>query len=352
VYPEISYLPAERLLPGPISKLEFFKRTVIVVAVALIPVMVWLLVDVILIALGAVLMAVLLHLIAEPFRRWLRLPEAAALVLSGTLTITVIAATAYLFGVRIEAELQDVMGRAGSALTTITTQMQHSPGGKLILAHLQGGSLSIANIFSISASFIEAVIITLIAGFYLAAQPKLYRRGLDKLFPGPCRTTVDETIEDIGQALRLWLIGELMQMALIGALTLAAVWTIGLSSPLALAAIAGLAEFVPYLGPIIAAIPALLVATTQGLDTLLWTLFAYILIHQIEGNLIAPLIQRRMVFIPPALLLLAIVTILFLFGTVAVIFAAPITVIIVTAVKKLYVRDSLGEPTVLPGETR
>jgi predicted PurR-regulated permease PerM len=297
-----------------------------------------------------------LRLIAEPFRHWLRLPEAAALALSGLLTIAVIAATAYLFGVRIEAELQDVMGRVGSALTTITARMQHSPAGKLILAHMQGGSFSIAtfihNIFSISASFIEAVIITLIAGFYLAAQPELYRRGLDKLFPRRWRPAADETIADIGQALRLWLIGELIQMALIGALTLAAVWAIGLSSPLALAAIAGLAEFIPYLGPIIAAIPALLVATTQGPDTLLWTLFAYILIHQIEGNLIAPLIQRRMVFIPPALLLLAIVTVLFLFGTVAVIFAAPLAVIAVTAVKKLYVRDGLGEPTVLPGESR
>jgi predicted PurR-regulated permease PerM len=349
-------LRVERIAPGPISTLEFFKRTAIVVAVVLIPVLVWFLFDVILIALGAILMAALLRLIAEPFRYWLRLPETAALVLSGALTITVIAATAYLFGVRIEAELQDVMGRAGSALATITTQMQHSPAGKLILAHLQGGSFSITdfigNIFSISASFIEAVVITLIAGFYLAAQPKLYRRGLDQLFPRRWRSEADETIADIGQALRLWLIGELIQMALIGMLTLAAVWLIGLSSPLALAAIAGLAEFIPYLGPIIAAIPALLVATTQGSDTLLWTLFAYTLIHQIEGNLVAPLIQRRMVFIPPALLLLAIVTMLFLFGTVAVIFAAPIAVIIVTVVKKLYVRDSLGEPTVLPGETR
>lgn len=346
----------ERIAAGPISTLEFFKRTAIVVAVVLIPVLVWFLFDVILIALGAILMAVLLRLIAEPFRRWLRLPEAAALVLSGLLMITVIAATAYLFGMRIEAELQDVMGRAGSALTAITAQMQRSPAGKLMLAHLQGGSFSIAtfarSVFTISASFIEAVVITLIAGFYLAAQPELYRRGLDQLFPRRWRATADETIADIGQALRLWLIGELIQMALIGALTLAAVWAVGLSSPLALAAIAGLAEFVPYLGPIIAAIPALLVATTQGPDTLLWTLVAYIMIHQIEGNLIAPLIQRRMVFIPPAVLLLAIVTILFLFGSVAVIFAAPIAVIMVTAIKKLYVRDSLGEAIVLPGETR
>ena len=120
---------------------------------------------------------------------------------------------------------------------------------------------------------------------------------------------------------------------------------------MALGLIAGVAEFVPYLGPVIAAIPALLVATTQGPSALAWTAVAYLLIHQVEGNVIAPLIQRRMIFIPPAVMLLGIVTILFVFGGVAMIFAAPMAVIIFVAVEKLYLRDSLGEKVALPGET-
>jgi predicted PurR-regulated permease PerM len=97
-------------------------------------------------------------------------------------------------------------------------------------------------------------------------------------------------------------------------------------------------------------VPALLVATTQGANAVLWTAVAYILIHQLEGNLIAPLIQRQLIFIQPAVMLLAIVTVLFVFGGFTVIFAGPIAVIIFVAVNKLYVRDSLGERTVLPGE--
>jgi hypothetical protein len=126
------------------------------------------------------------------------------------------------------------------------------------------------------------------------------------------------------------------------------VWLIGLPSPLALSVIAGVAEFVPYLGPILAAIPALLVATTQGIGPLLWTGFAYILIHQAKGNLIAPLIQRHMIFIPPAVMLLGIVTVLFVFG----IAAAALAVIIFVAIEKLYLRDSLGEKVSLPGEPK
>jgi predicted PurR-regulated permease PerM len=83
----------------------------------------------------------------------------------------------------------------------------------------------------------------------------------------------------------------------------------------------------------------------------LWTLAAYILIHQVEGNLVLPLVQRHMVFIPPAVLLLGIVAISSLFGIIATLFAAPIAVVLFVLVKKLYVRAGLGEETRIPGES-
>ena len=86
------------------------------------------------------------------------------------------------------------------------------------------------------------------------------------------------------------------------------------------------------------------------MHAVIWTAIAYLVIHQIEGNLVAPLIQRQLIFIPPAAMLFAIITVLFVFGDFSVIFAGPIAVIIFVAVNKLYVRDSLHEKTVLPGE--
>lgn len=342
----------------PVSRaptLDFFQRAVIVLLLALTPILVWFLFDVVLIAVGAILVAILLHLIAEPFARLGRLPQGVALLAAGLIVAGALGGAAYLFGTQIGAEMKDVLQRAGAAWFAIVTRLNGSETGRLVLAHIQGGNGFsipgfIGGLFSISVNFLEAVVVTVIAGFYLAAQPKLYRKGLSKLFPRRWRAAADETIGHVGDALRLWLIGELVEMALIGLLTAAAVWLIGLPSPLALGIIAGLAEFVPYLGPIVAAIPALLVASTKGSDALLWTALAYLLIHQIEGNLVAPLIQRRMVFIPPAVTLLGIVTVLFVFGAAAVIFAAPIVVIIAIAVEKLYMRDGLGEPVALPGE--
>ncbi len=234
-------------------------------------------------------------------------------------------------------------------------QLQASPTGKVVFQHIQGGGgfsfpSFISSLFSVSISVLEAVVITVIGGFYLAAQPALYRTGLGKLFPRRMREEANETIDDIGVGLRLWLIGQLIQMVLIGGLTTVAVWFVGLPSPLALGVIAALAEFVPYIGPLIAAVPAILVASTQGLNAVIWTVIAYLLIHQVEGNLIVPLIQRQLIFIPPAVVLLGIVTILFVFGGISVIFAGPIAVIVFIAIKKLYVREALGERTVLPGE--
>jgi predicted PurR-regulated permease PerM len=108
----------------------------------------------------------------------------------------------------------------------------------------------------------------------------------------------------------------------------------------------------PYLGPVLAAIPALLVAVTKGPELVVWTLAAYILIHQAEGNLIMPLIQRRMIYIPPALMLLGIAGMGALAGLLGFVLAAPIVVAIFVVVQKAYVRDTLKEDVTLAGETQ
>ncbi|MFZ1922064.1 MAG: AI-2E family transporter [Xanthobacteraceae bacterium] len=346
---------ADRLPPPRLSKVEFFERAVIVLLVALVPVLVWFLFDVVLVVIGAIVVATLLRLIAEPFTTWGRLPQPIALTISGVIIVGAVGGAGYLFGTRMEAELSDVFQRATTAAASITAQLQSSNLGKVVLSHIQGGAgFSIpellTGLFSVSITFVGTAVVTLIGGFYLAAQPDTYRNGLARLFPRQWRGNVDETIEDIGRALHLWLIGVLIQMVLIGTLSTGAVWLIGLPSPLALGVIAGFAEFIPYLGPLIAAVPAVLVAVTKGDNAAFWTILAYLAIHQIEGNLIVPLIQRRMVYIPPAVMLLGLVTILFLFGGISVIFAGPIAVMVFIAIKKLYVRDSLGEQTRLPGE--
>jgi predicted PurR-regulated permease PerM len=332
---------------------EFIKRAFIAVAIALTPILVWYLFDVILITMGALLISELLNIFAEPFKRWFKLPQSVSLSLSGLIILAVLSGTAYLFGTHMAAELQDVFQRAVSGQNSIVNAIQGSQFGKLLSSHIQdGGDIfrTLPYVFTVSAGFIAGIVVMAVVGIFFAVQPTVYKTGLVQLFPLRMHKDAEETIEDVAAALRLWIMGQLMQMVVIGLMSTFAVWLIGLPSALALGVIAGVAEFIPYMGPIIAAIPAILVAATQDFNAVIWTAVAYLVIHQVEGNLVMPFIQRHMVYIPPAVILLAIAAIGSLFGLLAITLASPIAVVLLVLIKKLYVRDTLGGSTPLPGE--
>jgi predicted PurR-regulated permease PerM len=310
--------------------------------------------EVVILTFSAIMIAVLLSVFAAPLGRRLKIQRCAAVFISALFIFCITAATAYLFGTRLAIDIQVILSRMEAAQNSIRASLQSSEFGEIILSHLGAANIPITQIatsvFSISARLIAAIVVAVIAGIYLAAQPSLYLNGFLALFPRERRSNAEDTARAVGNGLYRWLEGQFISMLLVGLLSALATWAIGLPSPSALGLIAGITEFIPYVGPIIASIPALLVAATQSPNDVLWTIFAYITIHLTEGNLIEPLIQRQMVYVPPAIMLLGIASISIVFGTVAIIFAAPIVVVVFVLIKKLYVRDSLGEPTALPGE--
>jgi predicted PurR-regulated permease PerM len=123
-------------------------------------------------------------------------------------------------------------------------------------------------------------------------------------------------------------------------------------SALALGLIAGVTEFVPILGPVIGAIPALLLASTQDWNMVAWTLAVFIVVQQIESNLIMPLVAGRAVAVPPAVGLFAVVAIGVLFGPLGLLLGYPLAIVIDAAVRRLYVREALGEEVEIAGEHR
>lgn len=333
---------------GPfLSYRRFLSYVFIAIAVALVPILLWQLADVLLLGFGAVLVACLLQVVAEPFQRWTPLPRWLALTVSGFLIIGLFLSAGWVFGSQLSSELADVVTRVEAASGTIQRMLSRNEAGKYLLGQVQGADLSVtmllSRMVSVGTSTLEGLIVIGISAIYLVVQPQSYRRGLVLLFPPATRPRVDATLDEIGKSLRLWMIGQIIQMGIVGMLSTVAVWLLGLPSVLALGLIATAAEFVPYLGPIAAAVPAILVAITKGPETALWTLAAYLVIHQVEGNILTPLIEKRLIFIPPALILLGIAAIGTLFGITGVIFAAPIVVTLYVAVKELYLKELLGE---------
>jgi predicted PurR-regulated permease PerM len=157
-------------------------------------------------------------------------------------------------------------------------------------------------------------------------------------------------MQGCGGALRLWLLGQLASMVIVGVLTGVGLWLVGLPSPFVLGLLAGLAEFVPIIGPILAAIPGLVLALSYGTEMVVWVLAVYVIVQQIESYVILPVVQRKAVSLPPALTLFAVVAMGVLFGPLGLLFATPLTVVAFVLVKKLYLVDALHERTEIPGE--
>jgi predicted PurR-regulated permease PerM len=333
---------------------RFLAFAALAVGVVLVPILLWQVGSILLLGFAAVLIAVLLHVLSEPLQRFTPLPIWADLLIAGLILFAAIASCVWIFGSTISGEFADVVIRIRAGAAQVQDLLRQYPAGRFLLSHLNGADISVTGLFGTVVSTLvaaaEAFVIIVMSAAYLAADPPLYRRGLVRLFGPAQQEWADETLLSVARALRYWLLGQFVQMALIGALSALAVSLIGLPSPLALGLIAAVTEFVPYLGPVLAAIPALLVAVTKGPELVAWTLAAYLLIHQVEGNLVMPLIQKRMISIPPALMLLGIAGIGALAGLLGFVLAAPIVVALFVTVQKAYVRDTLKEDITLPGE--
>lgn len=186
-------------------------------------------------------------------------------------------------------------------------------------------------------------LLVVIVGIYLAAQPRFYLEGTLKLFPARERPRLREVFLAVGHTLRWWLIGQLVPMVAIGILTAIGLKLIGVPLWLPLAILAALLNFIPNFGPIIASIPAVLIALASDQPgDVLWVAGLYILAQNLEGYLIMPLVQRRAVEMPPALTIVSQVLLGLLLGPLGVILAAPLTAAALVLIRMLYVEDTLG----------
>ena len=336
----------------------FARRVLIVVVIGGLALLLWYLVDVLLLIFAAVLVAVLLRAIARPIDRRTGIGDNWALATAALLVTLVITLAVFLFGAEIRAQtvkLVETLPAAwdlflrrtlsGDLRDQVMEQAEGAvPAAGQVLANLLVGAWSVAGGLS-------GLVLIIVGGLYLAAQPGLYRQGFLLLFPDDGkRVSAKETLDSMGEALQLWLVGQLLTMAFILVVSLVGLWAIGLPASVALAVFAGLAQFVPIIGPIVASVPALLVALTESWQMVLWVLALYVVIQQVESNLVTPLVQRRTVHLPPALPLFAVVVFGLLFGLMGVLLATPLAVMAFVGIKKLWVRDTLGEATRLPGE--
>lgn len=198
--------------------------------------------------------------------------------------------------------------------------------------------------FGLSAfGAVASGIILVVLALFLAANPMLYRGGLVRLVPPDRRGMVEDTLSAQAHALRWWFLGQLVSMVLLGVTVSLGLLVLGIELWFALGVLTALLTFIPFIGPLIATVPIVAVGFAEGTQTGLIVLVGYIVIQNIEGNVVVPLIQQKAVHLAPALLISVQVLLSLLFGVAGLIIAAPLTVVAMIAVQKLWVEHTLGE---------
>jgi predicted PurR-regulated permease PerM len=325
----------------------FVARLLTVLAVATLALVVWQLSSLLLLLFGAMLISLALRAGADALARLTPLPAAWGVPVVLLLVLAVLTGTGWLVGDRIATQFVELARKLPAAAAAVEGWVDRQPWVEALLSlgtkgEAPAGLLASLGVFASSLlGALSGLVVILMVAVYLAVDPHVYHRGVLALFPLDMRGHADVVLSEITRTLRTWLVGQGIAMLIIGALTSVGLVLLGNPLALSLGMLAGLLEFVPFVGPLLAAVPAVLVAfSLQPIDAL-WTVLLYLAVQQVEGHLVMPLIQQRMVALPPVLTVTATVAMGVLFGPPGVLFATPLVVVVVVLVRRVYVEGLL-----------
>ena len=340
----------------------FARRCLIVLAIAVVALVLYQMINLLLLIFAAATIASIFSAARVGITRLTGLKGGLALAVAVLAVIGFLAGIFTMFGTQIAREMDTIQERFPVALASAQAQLQAwGVEAESIRRLIDQGAGDISAIVSRAGGYalsatsgVADFLLVLVGAIFLAAQPDIYRRGLVMLVPKSHEALTAQALDDTGHALQGWLRGQLLSMLVVSLLTFTGLWLLGVPAALGLALIAGLLDFIPFVGPIIAAIPAIILAFLAGPSTALWTLGLYLLVQQVQGNILQPLVQRYAVDVPPAVLLFAVAGAGVLFGFLGILLSAPLTVVAFVLVQRLYIQGALGkdikvvtEPTTL-----
>ena len=205
-----------------------------------------------------------------------------------------------------------------------------------------GGTGGLTSFFSSTFEAASSLVFIIFTGIFAAASPNLYRRILVKLFAPRLRPKAEHVITRLICTLKYWLLGQTVSMLVVGIVTGVALAIAGVPLALALGIVGGLLEFIPFIGPLISAVPAMLLASADGMDKVLIVAAIFAGIQFMEGNVLQPIVQKRAIDLPPIVTLVALLVFGGAFGLLGMFVAAPLAAVIMVLVEELYLHEYLG----------
>jgi predicted PurR-regulated permease PerM len=346
---------------------EAFRRRILVGALIVIALIVllyflWQAVYVLLLIFAGVLLAVLLRSMARGVSRLTRLPVGWSLAIVVVVLLGLFALAGWLTAAPILRQFEQLVQKLPESVESLKARLrQHALGNVIVGAapttqEIEAGAAGgaaparvrgmLTNVFNVAV----AIIVIAFVGVYLAAEPEMYTNGILRLVPHAYRPKGAEILAALGYTLQWWLIGQGITMIIIGVLTAAGLWAIGIPLWFVIGLLAALFNFIPNFGPLISMVPAVLLALAISPTKAIWVVMLYIVAQNLEGNVITPLIQRRAVLLPPALTIVSQVLLGVTVGALGVLVAAPLMAAVMVLVKMLYVEQTLGDEVETPDD--
>jgi predicted PurR-regulated permease PerM len=214
----------------------------------------------------------------------------------------------------------------------------------------QGIAEHFFSVFSSTLAVLGGFLLILFVAVFVAIDAQTYHDGLMHLFPHDMRKRAGQVLTATAAMLRRWLLAQFVSMVAVGVLTTGVLLLLGVKSAVALGIIAGVLEFIPIAGPIIASVPGIAMGFLDGPEKALYVALAYVVVQQLEANLLYPLIMKKGLEIPPVLTIVAQGVMSLVFGFIGLLVAVPMLATVIVPIKMLYVRDVVGDEVKLPGE--
>src|SRR5690625_1829032 len=267
----------------------------------------------------------------------------AIIVIVGT--VLILAVLFWLLGGQIQEQLSILSERLPEAIHKTEERISGNEWGEKLIqfTRQETEKLDTKKILDTALGFFKStfgilgnIYIILYLGIFFTATPYLYKRGVISLIPTKGKEKANEVMNRLGFTLRSWFAGRIITMFAVFLLVTGGMLLIGVPVPLALGFIAGLLNFIPNFGPLIALFPALLIGGANG-NNLFVLIGIYIGAQAIEGNLITPLVQKRLINIPPALIIIGQVILGLFGGVLGLALATPVMAILMVLVNSLYI---------------
>jgi len=319
------------------------------IVLALAAVAIWLALDILLLLFTGILLAIVLRTLSGWLAARLHVRRGAALLIVLAVMLGGAALVAALYAPTIARQSDQLATELPQAATDLSSRLREYSWGRWILGELSdnaGGTQVVQRASSAASSIMRGLTglaVVLFVGLYLAVEPGPYVRGALRLFPPARRRRIAEALYACLHTLRAWLFGQAMAMLIVGAAMGIGLSIIGVRLALILGVLAGLFEFVPVVGPVIALLPALLLALADSGRQALYVLALYAAIQTAESYVITPLVQRRAVKLAPVVTITAQVALGWLAGPLGLLVAVPLVAASMVGIQLLYVHGVLKD---------